>query len=85
MDRTKKPVYLRTRRLALGLTQAELSHAARVPQAVISKLEAMPHARPAFETQMLLAGALKVRATRLRWGPDPHAKQPKRIKLQAAV
>ena len=66
-----KPIYLRTRREQLRLTQEDLEARSGVAQNTISKLESRPRASPAFATVVKLAGALGVNPERLRFGPDP--------------
>ena len=56
--------YIRSRRLALGLTQAQLAVRAGVSEAEISRLEA-GHRRPNFETGIRLAQALGLSAEEL--------------------
>jgi len=56
--------YIRSRRLALGLTQAQLAVLAGVSEAEISRLEA-GHRRPNFETGIRLAQALGLSAEEL--------------------
>lgn len=63
-----KAIYLKTARDKAGLTQQELQAKSGVPQAVISKLERVSTARPAFDTVMNLADALNVDPRRLRFG-----------------
>jgi transcriptional regulator with XRE-family HTH domain len=65
------PVYLRTRREHLRLTQQDLEKTSGVAQNTISKLESNPHARPLSQTVFALAASLGVDPARLRFGPDP--------------
>lgn len=71
-----KPIHLAIARKRRGWTQEQLEaeterRGARVPQAVISKLENNPDARPSFDTVIHLADALGVEARALRFGPVP--------------
>jgi transcriptional regulator with XRE-family HTH domain len=71
-----KSIHLITARTRKGWTQedleAETEHRGhRVPQAVISKLERNPDAKPTFDTVIRLADALEVEPRALRFGPVP--------------
>ena len=63
-----KSIYLKTAREKAGLTQEELEAKSRVPQGVISKLERNADVRPAFDTVVKLADALKVDPRALKFG-----------------
>lgn len=63
-----KLIYLKTAREKAGLTQEALEAISGVPQGVISKLERNADVRPAFDTVMNLADALKVDPRQLRFG-----------------
>jgi transcriptional regulator with XRE-family HTH domain len=63
-----KRIYLRAARERRGLTQEQLEESSGVPQAVISKLERNPDARPTFDTVIKLADALGVDPRALRFG-----------------
>jgi transcriptional regulator with XRE-family HTH domain len=78
-----KPVYLRTRREQLEMTQEALERTSGIAQNTISKLESQPQARPAFTTVMALAAALDVDPLSLRFGPDPRRPTPRRKRLAA--
>jgi transcriptional regulator with XRE-family HTH domain len=78
-----KPVYLRTKREQLGLTQEDLEAASGVAQNTISKLESRGQTRPAFETVTALATALGVEPTHLRFGPDPRRPTSRRKRVAA--
>jgi transcriptional regulator with XRE-family HTH domain len=73
-----KPVYLRTAREKLGLTQAQLQERSGVPQSHISRLENSSERRPNFEWVIALADALGIDPRALRFGPDPK-KQRERV------
>jgi transcriptional regulator with XRE-family HTH domain len=79
-----KPLYLRTLRERRGWTQEQLEQISHVAQNSISKLERNPNARPAFPTVAKLARALDVGPLDLRFGPDPHARKPRRKSRVAA-
>jgi hypothetical protein len=72
-----KTIYLRTAREQKGWTQEQLEAetarlGAKVPQAIISKLENQPQARALFTTVVSLADALGLEPRSLRFGPDPN-------------
>jgi len=71
-----KPLYLRTVREKLELTQVTLAELAGVQQNTISKLEATRGARPAYATHTAIARALNIDPDRLTFGPDP--RRPRR-------
>ena len=79
-----KPVYLRTRREQLRLTQEALESSSGVAQNTISKLESNSRARPVFQTVIALAASLGVDPLRLRFGPDPQRPPASRRKGVAA-
>jgi DNA-binding XRE family transcriptional regulator len=78
-----KPIYLRTRREQLKLTQEDLERITGVKQNTISKLETQPRQRPLFSTVQRLANALGVHAERLQFGPDPNRPLPRRKGMAA--
>ena len=78
-----RPIYLRTRREELRLTQEQLEARSGIAQNTISKLESNPEARPEFLTVMALATTLGIDPLRLRFGPDPARPRPKRRRLVA--
>lgn len=63
-----KPIYLRVARKKAGFTQKALEAKSGVPQAVISRLEKNPDARPAFDTVIKLADAIGIDPRALRFG-----------------
>lgn len=68
-----KSIYLLTARTKAKLTQEQLEEKAGVPQAVISKLERNPDAKPAADTVFKLADALNVDPRALRFGQPPES------------
>lgn len=81
--RPPRPIYLRTMRERLGLTQVALAHKSGIDQPRISRLEKhRPRRGPDFETGVALAQALGIDPARLRFGPDPTPiRRPRRAAL----
>lgn len=63
-----KPIHLLTARTKAKLTQEQLEAKSGVPQAVISKLERNPDAKPSFDTVVKLADALAIDPRALKFG-----------------